>query len=123
MGETLDGVTDGDNLPVSLTVTETGVVVHGNPLEVTRYVERVRRHVATVERAEVVHLADSAAAVTALGSVLAASGDYVQLSPRSLRLLADNGAIPGQTPDTSMALRATASISRATSNSSRSVSQ
>jgi hypothetical protein len=91
-------VTDGDNLPVSLTVTETGVVVHGNPVEVTRYVERVRRHVATVERAEVVHLADSAAAVTALGSVLAASADYVQLSPRSLKLLADNGAIPGQTP-------------------------
>ena len=90
-------MTESDNLPLSLAVTEAGVVVHGNPVEVTQYVERVRRHVATVERAEVVHLADSAAAVTAIGAVLSAAGDYVQLSRRSLQLLAENGAIPGQT--------------------------
>lgn len=85
---------------LTLAVTDSGVLVTGEPSDVTAYVERLRRHDSFPVKPTVSNVADAVAGASALAALSASSGQYVQLSQRSIDLLRAHGAIPGQTPGT-----------------------
>jgi len=85
---------------LTLAVTDSGVLVTGESSDVSAYVERLRRHDSFPVKPTVSNVTDAAAGASALAALSASSGQYVQLSQRSIELLRAHGAIPGQTPGT-----------------------
>lgn len=92
-----ESITRSDEM-VTFTVTDTGVLVTGDSHDVASYVQHVRNMVNSWgQPITVSEVADIAATATAAGSLVRAGGSYVQLSQRSMDLLAQHHAIPGQT--------------------------
>jgi len=85
---------------LTFNVGETGMLVTGEQGAVAAYTAQLRseadRWGQPVTMSEV---SDVGAAATALASVAASAGSYVQLSQRSMKLLAEHKMIPGQTVD------------------------
>jgi hypothetical protein len=88
---------DGKAL-LTFTVRETGVLVTGDPSAVTAYTARLESQAdCWGQPVTVSEVADVGAAASALMSVAASAGSYVQLSQRSMELLRQHQMIPGQT--------------------------
>ncbi|MBM4588397.1 hypothetical protein GS507_09325 [Rhodococcus hoagii] len=94
-GEVEGGSRTGD---LAVAVSSDGVLVSGDPEQVSTYVDRLRDaaagavSVAGVDRRS---LADIGAAVAAVSAVAAQSGEFVRLSPSSMELLRQFNVLPG----------------------------
>ncbi|MFM1723920.1 hypothetical protein ABEU20_002493 [Rhodococcus sp. PAM 2766] len=94
-GELEGGSRTGD---LAVAVSSDGVLVSGDPEQVSTYVDRLRDaaagavSVAGVDRRS---LADMGAAVAAVSAVAAQSGEFVRLSPSSMDLLRQYNILPG----------------------------
>lgn len=94
-GEVEGGSRTGD---LAVAVSSDGVLVSGDPEQVSTYVDRLRDaaagavSVAGVDRRS---LADMGAAVAAVSALAAQSGEFVRLSPSSMELLRQFNVLPG----------------------------
>jgi hypothetical protein len=85
---------------LTFNVGETGVLVTGERGDVSAYTAQLRREAGKWgQPVSVSNVSDIGAAATALTSIAVSSGSYVQLSQRSMKLLAEHKMIPGQTAD------------------------
>lgn len=95
-----DQAQDRSLTPLTFSVSETGVLVAGERHDVALYMDRLRETVGGWGQAvSVTDVADLAATAAAAGSVVASAGSFVQLSQRSMDLLAQNKMIPGRTAE------------------------
>jgi hypothetical protein len=83
---------------LTIAMADAGLLVIGDPQVVSTYTQGLRQRSAEWgEPLTVSDVADVAAASAAVSSVAASAGSYVQLSHRSMELLAQHQLIPGQT--------------------------
>lgn len=93
-----DASTEPDDDLVVVTSASTGLLVTGEPHSVNAYIEALHDRLHSLgQPVTATTVGDTVALGATVASVAYQRGNFVQLSQRSMELLANNQAIPGQT--------------------------